>query len=97
MPVAERIQVQGGDMLGVHYDTLDVAGVLPYQDNRHEDCCGVDSGDLSRIINAGLRDDDLPVGHIITKEPLSGITRLTPVRAFVGGGITIIHVFFSMT
>ena len=62
----ERILVQKGDVLGIHYPSQANGGVVAYYDDSKPSCCGMTDDDLSRIHNDASRDSDLPTGTVMT-------------------------------
>ena len=89
VPISERIMVQPGDMIGVHYDSQSTHGVLSFCNNINVNGdCGCDVCTLSRVIvTISLRDEDLHIGYILSlpiEAKQSTGNRLPSLRAYTG-------------
>ena len=83
----KRILAQPGDVFGVHYSGASNTGPIPYETSDRALCCGLSSGDLSRIHNNGKRDSQLPVGTVVNVD-LATLKRLPALKPILGGKIS---------
>ncbi len=87
---SSRINIEDGDFVGVHYDSLADNGVISYEQSGLSRCCEINHDDLSHIINNNQIDKDFPVGKILNdyQSELSSKKRLPALRAFIATGET---------
>ena len=83
VPFAERVNVEVGDMVGVHYEDGETA-VIPYYDSRDPSCCGLTNDQLSSFYSYDLQDDQLQPGIAWTLSASGWIKRLVAIQAFIG-------------
>ena len=79
-----RILAQPGDVYGIHYPNGATGGIVPYHSTGAPLCCGVSWGDLSRIHNKEIMDNQLPIGTRITTV-IPTIRRLPALRPILEG------------
>ncbi len=81
-----NFQVQEGDVLGIHYQAAsdDALGtsVVPYESTGQEAplCCNRELGNLSRVINVPMADEDLYIGYVV-RSPTRTMKRIPALLA----------------
>lgn len=81
----DRIEVQPGYLFGIHYNSVNGKGVIPYQVSVRDPCCGLLNSQLSRVQVTALGGDaQFPIGGT-TALDIYPTTKLTAIKAYVAG------------
>ncbi len=94
--------VEAGDVIGVHSSATGIPIPVYYEDSRDpqtvlENGTLISHSDLSPIINLGLFDSDLYIGHVTSAAPFPTATRLPSLVAVIEDACGLFHFYLIIT